>query len=119
MKKKALTPASTKPLPKPSRVETKIDEEGEQMLRDDKDTFVSNKFVKRPAIIDIVQEDHIYTATVNTLMSLENYCSDLVEAGKQFRIGSIRSYGTISVNALTIVLNRLSRYGTYNRNLNK
>lgn len=71
------------------------------------------------AIIDIVKADHTYTATVRFTSQLEDYCSDLVAQGVEFRIGSIQSYGDHDTQVLNDAIRRIERFGTYNRHLSK
>ncbi len=71
------------------------------------------------AQIDIVQTDHIHTATVRSCEQLKDYCLGLARSGKSFRIGSIYSYGNLDINELTNTLNQVQRYSAYDRTLNK
>jgi len=72
-----------------------------------------------PAIIEIVQETHTYTASVRDTAQLRDYCGDLVRKGKSFRIGSIFSYGDLDLDDLAKNLTMLTRYGTYDKRLKK
>ena len=75
------------------------------------------KPTRKPAHIEIVHPTHTYMATVHELGQLERYCSDAVEFGTPFRIGNIESYGDLDIDNLVGTLNRLSRYGTYDKTL--
>ncbi len=75
--------------------------------------------MSNPAIIEIVQKTHTYTATVRSTQQLLDYCGKLVREGKPFRIGSIYSYGDLDLDDLVKNLTMLSRYGTYDKKLKK
>ena len=79
----------------------------------------NNEYKHKPAYIEIVHPTHTYLATVYDLASLERYCSDVVEFGTPFRIGSIESYGDLDIDTLVKTLNRIGRYGTYDRTLER
>lgn len=74
---------------------------------------------KKPMMIEIVFENHVYTATVYDLKCLENFCSDMVRSFRSFRFGSIVSYGSIDLNSLCKVMNRIRNFGTYVRYLER
>lgn len=69
--------------------------------------------------INIIQLDRTHRATMHDLKSLESYCSDLVRQRKPFRLGSIYSYGSVSIDGLAHTINRISRFGTYDKNLGR
>lgn len=80
---------------------------------------VAQMKTNKAAIIDIIQSDHTHRATVYDLKSLESYCSGLVIKRKPFRIGKIHSYGSVSIDGLVHTINRISRFGTYDKEMGK
>ncbi len=80
---------------------------------------MQNTTQQKPAYIEIVHPTHTYLATVHELGQLERYCSDVVEFGTPFRIGNIESYGDLDITDLVNTLNRIGRYGTYDKTLAK
>ena len=74
---------------------------------------------KKPMMIEIVFSNHVYTATVYDLKCLERFCSDMVRVFRAFRFGSIVSYGSVDLNSLCQVMNRIRHFGTYDRYLER
>lgn len=68
-----------------------------------------------PLYIDIIFEDHVYTATVFETTQLRKFCSDCVRKGKTFRFGKIHQYGDISIARLSQVINQIREFATYDR----
>ncbi len=66
-----------------------------------------------PAYIEIVFEDHEYTATVHEPKQLERFCADCVRQKRPFRFGRRLSYGTLNLETLSVAMDRIKKYGTY------
>ncbi len=67
-----------------------------------------------PAYIEIVFEDHEYTATVHEPKQLERFCADCVRQKRPFRFGRRLSYGTLNLEKLSVVIERIKKCGSYN-----
>ncbi len=74
---------------------------------------------RQPMLIEIVFVDHVYTATVHDLKSLENFCSNCVRRRRAFRFGSIVSYGSHNINRICQVMNGIRHFGTFDRYLER
>ncbi len=69
----------------------------------------------QPAHIDIVFEDHVYTATVYDMPQLRMFCSECVREGRAFRFGKIHQYGSIRISYMAHVMNQIRKFATYDR----
>lgn len=74
---------------------------------------------QQPMLIEIVFADHVYTATVHDLKSLEEFCSNCVRRRRAFRFGSIFSYGSHNISRICQVLNGIRHFGTFDRYLER
>jgi len=69
--------------------------------------------MKTPAYIEIVFEDHTYTATVYDILSLKRFCQECNRENRRFRFGEIKQYGSISIGKMTQAINRISKYSCH------
>ena len=74
---------------------------------------------EKPMLIEIVFVDHVHTATVHDLKSLERFCSQCVRSRRTFRFGSIFSYGSHNISRICQVMNRIRRFGTFDRSIQR
>lgn len=74
---------------------------------------------QQPMLIEIVFVDHVYTATVHDLKSLERFCSNCVRSKRAFRFGSIFSYGSHNISRICQVMNGIRHFGTFDRYLER
>ncbi len=72
-----------------------------------------------PAYIDIVFEDHTYTATVYEMRQLLRFCSDCVRSRREFRFGSIHQFGSINLDVLVCTMNQIRHFGTYSKDVGR
>lgn len=68
-----------------------------------------------PLYIDIIFEDHVYTATVYEMPQLRRFCSECVQKGRVFRFGKIHQYGSQRVSYIAHVMNQIREFATYDR----
>jgi hypothetical protein len=71
--------------------------------------------MKQPAYIDIVFEDHTYTATVYDMPQLRQFCNECGLEGRKFRFGKIHQTGSIRESYLHHVMNQIRKFNVYDR----
>lgn len=74
----------------------------------------------QPLVIEIIREDHTYTATVHNWGSLDSYLRQVRQNGGKFRFGSIMDYGTFcSIEALCQQLNSYHTLAAFDSQLRR
>jgi hypothetical protein len=75
--------------------------------------------MRKPAYVEIVFADHVYTATVYDVKSLERFCRECCWGNRKFRFGSIKQYGSINLERLAQVMNRQRISAWYDPDISK